>query len=125
MHKLIASFVALLAVLMVVGCGSSNPMVGTWKMEFAEAVKDKMPKDQNTDIVAEFKADNTFNVKIDLMGRKDEVSGTYELKDKTLTMHQKMEGGKPSDETQTATMSDDMKSFTAPGMESMGKMVKQ
>ena len=112
--------------LLAIACGkSSNPMVGTWKMEFSDAVQEKMPKDQKSDIVAEFKEDNTFTVKVDLLGRKDDVSGTYELKDKKLTMHQKMESGKPSNETQEATLSDDMKSFTAPGMESMGKMVKQ
>lgn len=125
MHKFVAFLLISLGALVMYGCGSSDPMVGTWKMEFAEEVKSKMPKDQKADIVAEFKADKTFNVKLDLMGRKDEVSGTYELKEKTLTMHQTMEGGKPSNETQTATMSDDMKSFTAPGMETMGKMVKQ
>lgn len=100
-------------------------MVGTWKMEFSDEVKQKMGTAENAEIVAEFKDDKTFSVKMDLMGRKDDVSGIYELKDKTLTMHQKMESGKPSEETQIATMADDMKSFTAPGMESMGKMVKQ
>ena len=109
-----------------IGCAKSgNPMVGTWKMEFSDDVKSKMPKDQKADIVAVFNEDKTFNVKVDVMGRKDDVSGTYELKDKELTMLQKMESGKPSNETQKATLSDDMKSFTAPGMESMGKMVKQ
>ena len=125
MRKFFAPILALFALLSAFGCGSSNPMVGTWKMEFSPEVKDKMPKDQKADIVAEFKDDKTFNVKLDLLGRKDEVSGTYELKDKELTMNQTMESGKPSNETQKATMSDDMKSFTAPGMESMGKMVKQ
>ena len=100
-------------------------MVGTWKMELSDGMKEKMPAGQKLDIVAEFKEDNTFSVKLDAMGRKDEVSGTYELKGKELTMHQKMESGKPSDEKEKVTLSDDMKSFTAPGTESMGKMVKQ
>jgi len=100
-------------------------MVGTWKMVLADTVKDKMPKDQKVDVVAEFKEDKTFTVKLDVLGNKDEVAGTYELKDKTLTMNQTSEGGKPSKETSTATLSEDMKSFTAPGMEAMGKMVKQ
>lgn len=125
MRKVLAFSLLSIVFVLAMGCGASNPMVGTWKMEFADDVKSKMPKDQNADIIAEFKADKTFVVKLDLLGRKDEVTGTYELKDKELTMHQKTEGGKPSDEVQKATMSDDMKSFTAPGMESMGKMVKQ
>jgi hypothetical protein len=124
MRKLLAPFM-ISFVLLAVGCGSKDPMVGTWKMEFSDAVKSQMPKDQKAEIVAEFKGDKTFSVKLDMLGRKDEVSGTYELKDKELTMHQTMEGGKASNETQKATMSDDMKSFTAPGMEAMGKMVKQ
>lgn len=118
----LVAFVLLLAV----GCGKGgNPMVGTWKMEFSDDLKSKMPKDSKMDIVAEFKDDKTFTVKVDVMGRKDDVSGTYELKEKELTMNQKMESGKPSTEVQKATLSDDMKSFTAPGMESMGKMIKQ
>ena len=126
MRKALAFFVASLVVVLAIGCGgSSNPMVGTWKMEFSDDVKSKMPKDQKAEIVAVFNADNTFKVNVDVLGRKDEVTGTYELKDKDLTMKQKTENGKPNDETQKATMSDDMKSFTAPGMESMGKMVKQ
>lgn len=126
MRKLLAFPFAFVILFVVAGCGGAgNPMVGIWKMEFSKEVQEKMPSDQKADIVAEFKADKTFNVKLDLLGRKDEVTGTYELKDKELTMHQKTEGGKPSDETQKATLSDDMKSFTAPGMESMGKMVKQ
>ena len=126
MRKVLAFSLVTFVLLAAVGCGgSSNPMVGTWKMELSDEVKKKMPADQKVDIVAVFKDDKTFTVKVDVMGRKDDVSGTYELKDKELTMHQKMESGKPSNETQKATMSDDMKSFTAPGMESMGKMVKQ
>ena len=100
-------------------------MVGTWKMEFSDAVKEKMPKDQKAEIVAEFKDDKTFTVHVDVLGRKDDVSGTYELKGTELTMNQTMEGGKPSKDVQKANMSDDMKSFTAPGMADMGKMVKQ
>ena len=126
MRKVLTFSLVSFVLLLGIGCGgSSNPMVGTWKMEFSEDVKAKMPKDQKAEIVAEFKDDKTFTVKVDLLGRKDDVSGTYELKDKELTMNQKMESGKPSSEVQKATMSDDMKSFTAPGMESMGKMVKQ
>lgn len=126
MRKVLAFSLVTFVLLAAVGCGgSSNPMVGTWKMELSDEVKKKMPADQKVDIVAVFKDDKTFTVKVDVMGRKDDVSGTYELKDKELTMHQKMESGKPSNETQKATMSDDMKSFTAPGMEAMGKMVKQ
>jgi uncharacterized protein (TIGR03066 family) len=125
MRLFLASLIALFAIFFVVGCGSSDPMVGTWKMELSEELKKNMPKDQKVDVVAEFKADKTFSVSMDMMGRKDTVSGTYELKDKTLTMKQTMESGKPSNETSTATLSDDMKSFSAPGTESMGKMVKQ
>lgn len=125
MRKALAFSLVTFVLLLAMACGASNPMVGTWKMVFSDDVKSKMPAGQSADIVAEFKADKTFVVKMDLLGRKDEVTGTYELKDKELTMHQKTEGGKPSDETQKATMADDMKSFTAPGMESMGKMVKQ
>ncbi len=112
-------------VLLTAGCGGGNPMVGTWKLVLNDDIKAKMPAGEKADVSVEFKADKTFVVLMDMRGRKEEISGTYELKDKTLTMHQKMEGGKPSDETQTATLSDDGKSFTAPGMDAMGKMVKQ
>lgn len=125
MRKYLASFLVSLALLVAVGCGSSNPMVGTWKMELNEAAKKTMPANEKVDVVANFTADNKFSVKLDVMGRQDEVSGTYELKDKTLTMKQTMESGKPSSEISTATLSDDMKSFTAPGLDAMGKMVKQ
>jgi uncharacterized protein (TIGR03066 family) len=126
MRNVLAISVMACALLFAFGCAkSSNPMVGTWKMELSDEMQKKMPSGQKVDIVAEFKEDNTFAVKVDAMGRKDDVSGTYELKGKALTMHQKMEGGKPSNETQEATLADDMKSFTAPGMEAMGKMVKQ
>ena len=94
-------------------------------MELSEGMKQKMPAGEKMDIVAEFKDDNTYTVKVDAMGRKDDVSGTYELKDKELTMHQKMESGKPSDETEKATLASDMKSFSIGGTGSMGKMVKQ
>ena len=84
-----------------------------------------MPEGTAMDITAVFKDDKTFAVDVNAAGQKDKVAGTCELEGKELTMTQKTENGKPSSEVQKATLSEDMKSFTAPGMESMGKMVKQ
>ena len=125
MRKVLAFSIFSFVLLLVVGCGSGNPMVGTWKMEFSEEIKKQMPEGSTMGITAVFKDDKTFSVDVDVMGQKDSVKGTYELEGKDLTMTQTEENGQPSSEVQKATLSDDMKSFTAPGMDSMGKMVKQ
>ena len=125
MRKAFALSIASFAMFVAVGCGSTNPMVGTWKMEFSKEVKEQVPEGTAMGITAVFKDDKTFTVDIDAMGRKDQVKGTYELEGKELTMNQGEENGQPSSEVQKATLSDDMKSFAAPGMDSMGKMVKQ
>ena len=125
MRKVLAFSFLSFVLLLAVGCGSSNPMVGTWKMEFSEDVKKQMPEGTVMDITAVFNDDKTFAVDVNAAGMKDKVSGTYELDGKDLTMNQTEENGQPSNEVQKATLSDDMKSFSAPGMEDMGKMVKQ
>lgn len=125
MRKVLGLSIVIFVLLWALGCGSSNPMVGTWKMEFSEDVKKQMPEGTSMGITAVFKDDKTFTVAIDALGRKDQVKGTYELEGKELTMNQEEENGQPSSEVQKATLSDDMKSFAAPGMDSMGKMVKQ
>lgn len=121
--KNLFALLALLCLFVVTGCGSSNPMVGTWKLMLNEDVARVMPADQKPDVTVEFKGDNTFRVDMKMGERAQNVEGTYKLEGKTLTMHQTKEDGKPSDETETATLSDDMKSFEMPG--GMGKIVKQ
>ena len=125
MRKVPAFWFLCIVLLLALGCSSGNPMVGTWKMEFSEEVKKQMPEGTTMGITAVFKDDKTFTVNVDAMGQKDNVTGTYELEGKELTMTQEKENGQPSSEVQKATLSEDMKSFTAPGMDSMGKMVKQ
>lgn len=123
MKKLVV-FAICSACLFMAGCGSSNPMVGTWKLELDGQAKE-LPEAMKPVATAEFKSDNTFNVNMTMGERKEELSGTYALDGKSLTMNVTMEGGKPSTEKETVTLSDDMKSFPLPGPSGMGNMVKQ
>jgi hypothetical protein len=125
MRKVLAFSILSFVLLLAVGCSSGNPMVGTWKMEFSDEVKKQMPEGSSMGATAVFKDDNTFTVEVDTMGQKDSIAGTYQLEGKELTMTQTTENGQPSNEVDKATLSEDMKSFSAPGMEAMGKMVKQ
>jgi len=121
-----SSLVCLILVLCsIIGCGgSSDPMVGTWKLQPNPEVQSKMPAGESFDATVEFKADKTFTVNMAIGSRKDELEGTYTLDGKTLTMTTTKEGGKPSNEKpETVTLSDDMKSFEMPG--GIGKIVKQ
>lgn len=123
---LVACFVWLLA---LVGCGggASDPMVGTWSLKLNEDMKKMMPKDaKEPTVTAEFKGDKTFEVKMNMDGKEQVVSGTYELKEKELTMKATMEDGKPSnDKPEVVTLSEDKKSFPLPGAGAMmGSMHK-
>ncbi len=124
MKKLFVTLQFALFTLILIGCGSSNPMVGTWKLQMDEAMTKSMPANMKPDVNVEFKADNTFAIKMKIGDRNDDMEGTYKLDGKTLVMTQTKEGGKPStDKPATATLSEDMKSFDMPG--GMGKVVKQ
>lgn len=117
--------VCLAWMLALVGCGGGNPMVGTWTLKLNDAIKNAPGGGDAPIATAEFKADNTFEVKTKMGGSEQTVSGTYELKDKELTMKTTKEDGKPSsDKPEVVTLSDDMKSFPVPGAAGMGSMVK-
>jgi hypothetical protein len=113
---------------MIIGCsGSSNPMVGTWKLQLEDSIAKMMPPGKKMEVTANFSGDNTFSMTMDAGDRVETVSGEYALNDKVLTLTPKMEGGKPSDDKpETVTLSDDMKTFPLPGGSgNIGKMVKQ
>lgn len=122
--KKLLMFAVCIASLLLIGCGASDPMVGTWKLQPSDKVKD-LPAGMKPEATAEFKTDKTYTVSISMGERKDTMSGTYALDGKTVTMSATMESGKPSTEKNTVTLSDDMKSFDVPGAAEMGKMVKQ
>lgn len=121
---------ALIGLVALIGC-SSNPMVGTWKMEIPESAK-TMSGDATGEMV--FKGDNSFTMtmKGTAMGQPQNmvVEGTYKLTDKTLaltatktTLNDK-EMPTSDNKAQEVTLSADMKSFTDSAM--MGaKFVKQ
>ena len=120
---LIISLVALLA-----GCKKADPMVGKWKLQLDASVASKMPKGMTPPVVElEFKDGGAFTASVDLMGQKQSAEGTYKLDGKNLTLTTVTENGKPAKDTaaKTATLSDDMKSFDFPGMNGLGKLVKE
>lgn len=118
-----------LSALYLAGCGSaaSSPMVGTWELQLSEkATKMMPPGSPKPNLTLEFKGDGTFEGSADMGGKKSTAGGTYKLEGKTLTMTTTKEDGKIHDgKPETATLSDDMKSFSMPGGEEMGKMVKK
>lgn len=123
MKKLITFAVCLLSLLLI-GCGASDPMVGTWKLQLDDNVK-ALPAEMRPNAMAEFKADKTFTVSLKAGTRAEDMTGTYTLEGKTLVMTATSEGGKPASDKETVTLADDMKSFPLPGSSGMGKMVKQ
>lgn len=135
MFKLKVLVPALLGLLVVGGCGSSNAMVGTWKMEITPEVqkqideaKKVMPDMKLPEMTMTFKADNTVDATMTMGDTKNTASGTYSIDGKNLKVKMTTEDGKPSKNSreETATLSDDMKSFTInPGMGQSVKMVKQ
>jgi len=119
---------ALLGLMLVVGCGAGNPVVGTWKLQMSDDVKKNIPAGTTPpSVTAEFKADNTFTITADFMGQKQSGSGTYTVEEKTLKLKTTMENGKAATNPreETVTLSEDGKSFDLPGSGGMGKMVKQ
>lgn len=115
------AIVPLLLGLAIVGCGPSNPMVGTWKLELSEDLKKLSQSAGAGNMTMEFKGDNTVTMTATGAGKTESQSGTYTLTDKTLKI--KMTGGTAmANQEQTWTLSDDMKSFD---MSFLGKMVKQ
>lgn len=123
MKKLLTLAVCLFSLLLV-GCGASDPMVGTWKLKLDDKAKD-LPAAMKPEATAEFKGDKTFTVSLKAGERTENMTGTYTLEGKTLVMTATSEGGKPASDKETVTLSDDMKSFPLPGSSGMGQMVKQ
>lgn len=107
--------VALLSLLLLVGCKKQNPMVGTWNLVFNQkgvggaAVKITFHEDESF----------VFDTTVD--GKTDSAAGTYKLEGKELTLTGS------NGLSKTVTLSDDLKSFDppAPGASAIGKMVKQ
>lgn len=119
---------SLLASMALVGCGSTNPMVGTWKLQIDESALQQMPPGmKKPDLTLEFKADGTMTGSFVTESRESTMAGTYKLDGKTLTMKMTEEDGKPRADAKedSVTLSDDMKSFEIPGAGAQGKMVKQ
>jgi hypothetical protein len=118
------TLLACFCLLVAGGCGGGNSLVGKWRLEPSAEVKSS-PQGAPT-VSLEFKEDNTFSMLLVWGARSDTMTGTYTLNGKTLTMTPNSEGGKEShDKPDVITLSDDMKSFPAPGAGGMGMMVKQ
>lgn len=103
-------------------------MVGTWKLQVddkADAATKQMASAVNMSVT--FKADNTYEAEITLMGQKSTSTGKYKLDGKSLTMTSQVEDGKPvtTPKDEVITLSDDMKSFDMPNSNGMAKIVKQ
>jgi hypothetical protein len=123
--KRILVAVATVAAFAIMGCGSSNPMVGTWKLQMSDEMKKNMPAGAKADVTIVFKDNSTFEASTDMMGMKSSAKGTYKLEDKKLTMTAtEVDGQKKTDKPETVTLSDDKKSFDVPGGMGM-KVVKQ
>jgi hypothetical protein len=122
-----AMFIAGL-LLALAGC-SSNPMVGTWKLELSEEMKKNMPPGTKMpDIHMVFKADGTFEgASPSAVGAESKVKGKYKLEGTTLTMSDVEVDGKKEAEgkMETTILSADKKSFDVPNSNGMAKMVKQ
>jgi hypothetical protein len=125
-------FAALAAALFVVGC-SSNPMVGTWKLELPAEMQSMVKQsggEARGDMV--FKGDNTFKLTMHIkaMGTEQNstIEGTYKLEGKDLTLTATKMDGKATEgkdkEPQKVVLADDMKSFTDPKLQGM-KFIKQ
>lgn len=113
---------ALTLILSLIGCGKKeeNPMVGTWKFEFAQK------NVSVAEIKMDFQGDGTFVYTSSFQGKAHTANGTYKLEGKTLTLTSQIAEGAPtSGESKVVTLADDMKSFDPPGSASIGKMVKQ
>jgi uncharacterized protein (TIGR03066 family) len=110
--------------LLLAGCKGDSPLVGRWKLEPSAEARSS-PQGAPT-VSLEFKEDGTFSMLLVSEGRSDTLTGQYKLEGKTLTMTPTSEGGKPSsDPPEVITMSEDMKSFPAPGASHMGNMVRE
>jgi hypothetical protein len=101
----------LLLMILMLGCGKS-PVVGEWKGNLASI--SGAPKT----VIINFNSDNTFAYQIDAVASGGSV-GTYEVKDKTILLTANkvagMEVSKADQTAQTATLSEDGKSFTLGG----------
>jgi|GEM_PF-6268031 len=106
--KLRHLLLAIATLVFLVGCGSS-PVVGTWTT--------KLPNDKMGSMT--FKGDKTFELTME--GLKDPAaSGTWELKDKVITMTGTKTNGTDippaAQKPETATLSEDGKSITIMGL---------
>ncbi|HJP82350.1 MAG TPA: hypothetical protein VJ835_02490, partial [Fimbriimonadaceae bacterium] len=76
----------LIALLALIGCSKTDPMVGNWQLQMDPAITSKLPDNQKISANVEFRADKTFSVDLNLGSRKEQLEGTYTLEGKTLTM---------------------------------------
>jgi Lipocalin-like domain len=123
MIKALVAPIALLTFALLAGCGSSDPMVGTWKLELSEDMK-KLAQGKDTgQVTMTFKEDKTVTMTSALGGQSESATGTYSLTEKTLKVKMALtaKNSAPAQE-QTYTLAEDMKSFP---MSILGKMVKQ
>jgi hypothetical protein len=123
MNRSIFALLALLSFALLAGCGSSDPMVGTWKLELSEDMK-KLAQGKDTgQVTMTFKEDKTVTMNSAMAGKSESASGTYTLEAKTLKVKMApMANSTVPTQEQTFTLAEDMKSFQ---MSILGKMVKQ
>jgi len=74
-----------------------------------------------------FKEDGTFTGSFTAGPVTQTGEGTYELKERQLTLTTTKQNGNPATDSkpETVTMAEDMKSFEVPGSGGMGKFVKK
>lgn len=150
MLKLKVVIPTLIALVMAIGCGSSdtaaattttgggttgtttppkatNAMVGAWKLNVTpEMMKGAPAGAKAPEVMMNFKDDNTFEASVKLGTTESKASGTYKLEGNKLTLDTKMDDGKESKSPpETVELAADMKSFDLPNSNGMGKMIKQ
>lgn len=120
---------ALITVVALVSCkGAGGPMVGDWSLELSEAAMKNWPASEaKPNVSMTFSGDGTWTGTASVAGKNTQASGTYTLDGKALKVTTKMEDGKEQSppRVDTATLSEDEKSFELPGMGALGKMVKK
>lgn len=114
-------FAALLLGLVLAGC-SSNPVVGTWKLQVPEALATAAKSigkggDMNAEVV--FASDGKFSLKGLGAGKSGQMEGTYKVEGKTVTLtFEKLDGTPITEQVmkpETAELSDDGKTFVVRG----------
>ena len=102
-----------LFVLLPLGCGSDNPMVGTWTGDVPpEIQKVAAAQGKTITIEAVFQSDNSFTISFGDGTETMAIKGTYTLDGSILFLTSKeFGGGDPSRESEKTQLSDDGSSF--------------